>query len=233
MCAQYLIMAKRREISERFDIPIEQLRLDAFDLRVLPYRLAPVVVCGVASGSAGNELRSMNFSLIPSWSKERKVKFSTHNARLFSKDEKSGREIPIFEKPTWKAPFLKRHCLVPMTQFIEPIYEGSLAGNMVSFRTQNSALLAAAGIWETWVSKEDGEVIDSFTVLTDDPYPFVANVGHSRSPIFLSSEFQMEWLSVDDRSPKHWIEFLREKREVPEFEVDIDRPLASGKRKST
>ena len=73
------------------------------------------------------------FGLVPSWSKERKVKYSTHNARLVSTDEKSGKPVPIYMKPTWREAFAGRHCLVPMDLFIEPIYTGEFAGNMVKF----------------------------------------------------------------------------------------------------
>lgn len=56
----------------------------------------------------------MRYSLVPNWSKEAKVKFATHNARLESIDE----------KPTWKTVFSEQHCLVPLTDFIEPILPG-------------------------------------------------------------------------------------------------------------
>ena len=51
---------------------------EKFDGRWKPQMLALVIV------KSGNELmfKLMNFSLIPSWSRERRPKFATHNARL-------------------------------------------------------------------------------------------------------------------------------------------------------
>jgi putative SOS response-associated peptidase YedK len=100
----------------------------------------------------------MRFSLIPRWAKEPKLKFATHNARLET----------VLEKATWKDAFSHRHCLIPISGFIEPIYEGSLGGNMVEFQAKEG-ILFAAGIWEEWNNKVDGEVITSFSILTSDP----------------------------------------------------------------
>ena len=68
-------------------------------------------------------MKEMNFSLITSWSKERKPEFATHNARLFSEDGD-----PIFKKPTWRGPFSSNHCVIPISKFVEPIYTGEYAG---------------------------------------------------------------------------------------------------------
>jgi putative SOS response-associated peptidase YedK len=222
MCAQFTIETRRRNLARQFGLidPGDDAEING---RFLPYHTAPVVV----RQDGRRVLRPMQFSLLPSWSKEKRVKFATHNARLFSRDERSGREVAVYEKPTWRGPFARRHCLVPVSGFIEPIYHGELAGNMVCFAPKDHGLLAAAGIWDEWTSRESGEIIDSFTILTDDPHPFVKSIGHDRTPIFLKPEAFETWLAAEG-SPADSAALLREMKAVLELEVSVDRPLKAG-----
>ena len=164
----------------------------------------------------------MNFSLIPAWSKERKLKFATHNARLESIDE----------KPSFREAFKKRHCIIPLSGFIEPIYEGKLAGNMVEFFPKKDSYLLAAGIWEEWVdksSKNPGEIIQSFSIITSDPIDFVKQTGHDRSPVFLSEKDADTWLSLSEKNPAQLKLFLQKQSYEPDLDTKIDRALKSKK----
>lgn len=205
MCAQYRIKAKLKDLEFYFNITVEDV-IDWID-HMLPHSRAPVVVA--------DQIRLMKFSLLPSWSKEPKVKFATHNARLET----------IADKPTWKRPFLKNHCVVPMSSFIEPIYEGPLAGNMVSFDAEE--LLCAAGVYDTWVNKETGEVVESFAIITSEPCDFVRDVGHDRQPVFLKREDAVRWTSLAG-DVDTFQNFLKEKAIVPRLSTHIERPLKAG-----
>lgn len=205
MCAQYRIKAKLKDLEFYFSVTVEDI-IDWID-HMLPNSKAPVFT--------GDSIHLMKFSLLPSWSKEPKVKFATHNARLES----------ILEKPTWKWPFVKNHCVVPMNSFIEPIYEGEMAGNMVSFNSNE--LLCAAGIYDTWVNKDSGEVIESFAVITSEPCDYVRHIGHDRQPVFLNKASAIEWthLTGNAEDMRH---FLKEKAIVPQLTTAVERPLKSG-----
>ena len=224
MCAQFLVKSKLTKIASKVDAVPLKAEAGEWKERILPYNQAPVIV----QDEKEKHIRLMQFSLVPSWSKERKVKFATHNARLYSFDEKQQIEVPIYEKPTWRGAFSSRHCLVPMTAFIEPIYHGKMAGNMVSFLTKDEDIFFAAGIWEEWISKKDGEVIDSFSILTDDPVPFVKKIGHSRSPVFLDENAFDQWLEPGKKDPKELLKLLRENKAKLDFTAEVDRPLAKG-----
>lgn len=222
MCAQYIVDKTGKELARLFKALLRKASEPRG--RILPHRPAPVVL------REGDDrvLTDMEFSLLPAWSKDRRVKFATHNARLFSEDPKTHRATAIFEKPTWREPFARRHCLVPMTQFIEPLYTGPLAGNMVGFLPRTGGVFAAAGLWDEWVSKESGEVVRSFAVITDDPVPHIAQMGHDRTPVFLGEVHFDRWLNASASSPGEWVEFLRENRETIDWTEAVDRPLAAG-----
>ncbi len=209
-------MIKQRN-PDGINLPYD-LRTDDFaqfnNQLVVPHRLAPVLFKPLAS----LELVQMKFSLLPSWSKDSKVKFATHNARLESIDE----------KPTWRSVFVKRHCLVPLTDFIEPIYEGEQAGNMVAFHAVTDPLLWAAGVWDKWVSPLTGEVIQSFAIITTDPLKYVRDVGHDRSPVFLKTKAGQDWLSSEGGKPKELKAFLFDSAYEPELSVEVFRTMKPG-----
>jgi putative SOS response-associated peptidase YedK len=169
-------------------------------------------------------LSELQFSLLPRWSKEPRVKFATHNARIES----------VEEKPTWKSSFLKRHLAVPMSRFVEPIHEGSsYAGNMVRFQDPEGHLLWAAGIYDTWCDRSTGELLESFAVLTRAADPTLAAVGHDRSPVFLAPETLADWLDEKTLSAEGWKELLKQNAlETPVWKVEIDRPLKSHSKKA-
>ena len=159
-------------------------------------------------------LNLFQYGLVPSWSKEAKLKFSTHNARIES----------VGEKPTWKRPFLSMHCVVPVSQFMEPIREGDYAGNEVSFKRKDRKLLFAAGIFDLWKSAENK--IRSFAILTKEASDFVRKVGHQREPVFIDQNSIQSWLSHSD-SLKDTIEVLRNCNIENDYTVTTIRELKS------
>lgn len=216
MCAQYTVILQDLDLETLFGISISK-DTPTWAERITPYTNAPVVT--------HNGLHLMNFSLIPSWSSEKKQKFATYNARIES----------VAEKPTWRKPFETKRCLIPMSSFIEPIYDHEYAGNMVAFSQPNHEALFAAGIYDHWVDKKTGEVIDSFAILTSPALEFVKRIGHERSPIFLPQEAFKHWLAPETKNPQHLLSFLKEHRLNPPLMVEKDRPMKAGweKRKST
>ncbi len=214
MCARFTIKIDTAQLKLTYKIQFPE-HLQFLDFDLLPGSVAPVVVLQ----NDVHKLTPMKFSLVPSWSDEPKVKFATHNARIES----------IGEKPTWKIPFQSQHCLVPITTFCESVYEGPLAGNIISFSEINNNLLWAAGIFDYW---ED--IIDpkksffSFSILTREPSPFILEHGHDRTPIFLKDDFAFEWLKLIKKEESIIKNELLKQAYHPELKVEIARPLKAG-----
>lgn len=209
MCAQFSLQIAAEEL-RNLGIAISPT-LEAIDERFLPYTKIPVIV----QTPQGLKLTPMNFSLIPAWSKEPKVKFATHNARIET----------VAEKPAWREPFLSKHCLIPITNFFESVYEGPHAGHIISFG--QSATLFAAGLFDVWVNPETKEPLVSCAILTTEPSPFILENGHDRTPIFLNLEDGKTWLTLR-ASEKEMVDFLLAKNIYPDLQVTRDRPLKSG-----
>jgi putative SOS response-associated peptidase YedK len=219
MCALYTLQTSYAEMLNSLKFAIDEnsfiFSTEEVSSRFLPHQLAPVIRAQANRIS----LEPMNFSLIPSWSKERRPKFATHNARLET----------LKEKPTWKRPLVKNHALVPMTEFIEPIYEGDYSGHMVGFSQLENQVLWAAGLWDEWVDAKTGEIIPSFTIVTHEPSDFVRRIGHDREPLFLNSQALKPWLLNSHLEPEYWTTFLRQSHLEPTLKVRQDRKLKSSK----
>lgn len=212
MCAQFTVKANKDDFDSLGIVVPDSL--NEIDERFLPSKVAPVVV----KSNAELKLTGMRFSLIPSWSKEPKVKFATHNARIET----------VLEKPTWRKPFESQHCVVPMTGFFESVYEGEKAGNVIQFHDPEKSILLAAGIFDHWVNPENKkDNFYSFSILTTEPTKYILENGHDRSPLFLSSTDAKEWLRLIG-NPKDQLQFLSDRTLRPNLTVTIDRPLKAG-----
>lgn len=107
-------------------------------------------------------------------------------------------------------------------------YEGRFAGHMVVFSPKSGQLIYVAGIWDEWVNQTSGEVVQSFAIITHDPPPFVAGVGHDRCPIFLDEDHGHEWLTSAGTPQQELKEFLIASAQVPDLQAESHRPMRPG-----
>lgn len=210
MCAQYQVELNSNVLNTDFNIKISD-SLNSFKSRLLPYQPAPVIV---KNKTGQLQLVKMNFSLVPSWSKDAKLKFATHNARIET----------VTTKPTWRIPFAKQHCIIPIQSFYESVHEGPLAGHIIEFSQIKNEQLYAAGIFDCWINPNTQKSVFSFAILTTDPSPFILDNGHDRSPIFLNPRDALDWLNIE-LTAEQFIEFLKTRKIEPKLTVKTDRPL--------
>src|SRR5206468_517407 len=95
------------------------------------------------------------------------------------------------EKPSFRAAFRKRRCLLPADGF----YEWRKVGKEkepLHFRLRDGGLFAMAGLWEHWESA-DGAVVESCTILTTEANALVG-VAHERMPVIVEPRHYALWL---------------------------------------
>jgi putative SOS response-associated peptidase YedK len=121
----------------------------------------------------------MHWGLIPSWSKEPKMKFATFNAKA-----ETVSTLPTF-KGAWQA---GRRCLVVTDGF----YEWRKSDKQPFAIACAGGLTIMAGLWEKWHSPA-GEKLNSCTIITSDANEDIASL-HNRMPVILAPDDWPRWL---------------------------------------
>ncbi|WP_338115353.1 SOS response-associated peptidase [Thiocystis minor] len=137
----------------------------------------------VRADSAGpRTFTTFHWGLIPPWAKDRKIGYRTINARAET----------VAEKPSFRAAFRQRRCLIPADGFDE--WQATGSGKQPSFIARRDRQpFAFAGLWETWTDPASGERIDSTTIIVTDANAVVRPI-HDRMPVILSPADDEVWL---------------------------------------
>ncbi|MFQ5433740.1 MAG: SOS response-associated peptidase [Anaerolineae bacterium] len=147
------------------------------------YNIAPTQpVTAVRLGQTGEgELTWLTWGLVPSWAKEPKMGSRLINARSET----------VAEKPSFRAAFKRRRCLIPASGFYEWQKVNGRKQPMF-IQAEDGRPLAFAGLWEFWQSG-DGSVIESCTILTTRPNELMAPI-HNRMPVIIAADDFDDWL---------------------------------------
>ena len=125
----------------------------------------------------------MAWGLIPSWAKDPSI-----GARLIN-----ARAETAHEKPSFRAAFRRRRCLIPSDGFYE--WQRTASGKQPYYIImQDGGPFAFAGLWEQWEGA-DGSVVESCTILTTVPNEVVEPL-HNRMPVIVAPEDYDEWLGT-------------------------------------
>lgn len=160
------------------------------------WNLAPTQDAAIVrSSEGGRELARARWGLIPSWSKD-----ATAAARLIN-----ARSETAAEKPSFRAAWKTRRCVVPATGWYEWRVEGGRKQPWL-LRLSGEEFTAFAGLWERW-SPPGGPDVESFTILTAPAVPTLAPL-HHRMPAVLPRDAIAGWLEPDGSprlpSPERW-----------------------------
>jgi putative SOS response-associated peptidase YedK len=128
------------------------------------------------------------WGLIPSWSKDPSM-----GARMIN-----ARSEGVTEKPSFRAAFKRRRCLVPSSGFYE--WRQVEKGKEPYFiLPADDGVFGLAGLWETWTGPDGGE-LQSCTILTTEANELMTPI-HNRMPVILSQEDWTEWLGSGTEDP--------------------------------
>jgi putative SOS response-associated peptidase YedK len=185
MCGRYALTAEPDVLAALFALKV----LQEYDVRynLAPSQEAPVVV--QSAGDSERKVEAMRWGLIPSWSKDPKIAYRTINARS---------ETAAI-KPSFRAAFKRRRCLVPASWFYEWKRDGK---EKIPFRIRRAdeQPLAFAGLWEQWKGNDSEGPRTTFTVLTTEANEDLDGL-HDRMPCLIEENDFDRWLTpeiIDD-----------------------------------
>lgn len=146
---------------------------------VAPTQLAPVV----RMLPEGRTISLLRWGLIPSWANDAAIGNNLINARAEG----------VATKPTFRDAFAARRCVVPANGFFE--WRKAEGGKKQPYyiHPSDEEPFLFAGLWESWVSP-DGEVIETFAIITTDANAKVAEL-HDRMPVILDRAGADKWLN--------------------------------------
>ena len=178
MCGRYVLDADGKAIQQIFNLENEPV--------VEPhYNIAPSQPVMVITNQDPKHTTHHQWGLIPSWAKDPKIGHKMINARSET----------AHQKPSFRAAFKRRRCLIPATGFYEwaKMEGGRKAPHLIY--VGDHELFAFAGLWEIWQSPQ-GEEIRTCTILTGEPNAKIKPL-HHRMAVILHKDDYDTWLSPD------------------------------------
>ncbi len=176
MCGRFTLRLSPVELTEIFQLLREPENRPRYN--IAPTQ--PVVV--VVNDDGFREARPMRWGLIPSWSKDEKI-----GARLIN-----ARSETVAEKPSFRAAFKRRRCLIPADGFYEWKKLSAKAKQPYFIGMKNGDPFAFAGLWEQWTGPDE-KPVESCTIITTEANELLADL-HNRMPVILAEEDYDRWL---------------------------------------
>jgi putative SOS response-associated peptidase YedK len=137
---------------------------------------------GGGIGDSARAATAFGWGLVPSWAKDPAAGARMINARAET----------VAEKPSFKAAFARRRCLIPASGFYEWQDRGAGPKQPVWISPPGGGLVTFAGLWEASMGP-DGSELRTCTIVTTEAnetlQPF-----HHRMPVILSPDGFDTWL---------------------------------------
>jgi putative SOS response-associated peptidase YedK len=177
MCGRLTVNSQAQYIAEFFaalncsDVPKSY--------NISPTQALPAVRIDPENGR--RTLIDLHWGLIPFWAKDIKIANKLINARSET----------LSEKPSFRAAYKYRRCILPVDGFYEWKREGN-AKQPFYFKSPKDEPLPFAGLWESWTSPEGSEIL-SCAIITTEANDLMQPV-HHRMPAMVMPEHRDAWL---------------------------------------
>ena len=185
MCARFTLRVPLNLLIQQFLFDAQPQQLPPLRPR---YNIAPtqnVAAVHVAEEQAQREFACFRWGLIPSWAKDEKISRTLINARAES----------VADKPSFRAAFKRRRCLVLADGYYEWKQEGQQK-QPYHFHFHDNSPFAFAGLWECWRGPDGNAApLETCTIITTTANELAAPI-HDRMPAILRPESYDAWLGL-------------------------------------
>jgi putative SOS response-associated peptidase YedK len=193
MCGRFVSFREVKYLMRRF--PIDVAAVGAAP----SYNVAPTQqVLAIVRHGVKNHLVKLHWGLVPFWAKDTAIGGRMINARSET----------AATKPSFRAAFKKRRCLILADGFFE--WQGEKGHKQPIFLTlPDGGPLAFAGLWESWDDRgRAASPYRSCTILTREASASVMPI-HNRMPVILKPEAYGPWLNSEYRDVDQLQDILR------------------------
>jgi putative SOS response-associated peptidase YedK len=178
MCGRYVILSPPEAMRQAFDYAEQPNFPPRFN--IAPTQPVPVVI----RENGARHFRLMRWGLIPAWVKDPRQFALVINARAET----------VLDKPAFKNAMKRRRCLLPADGYYE-WHQSEGRKRPFFIRPGNGALIAFAGLVETWVGP-NGEELDTVAIVTTAAHGGLASL-HPRVPVTIAPSDYARWLDGD------------------------------------
>lgn len=188
MCFSISIAKKKTQLEKRFKATFEpsivfepQKFVTAFTKPLVP----------VITDTKADTIQLFNWGLIPHWV------HSEEQAHDIATKTFNARSETVHQKPSFRDAFKSQRCLVLADGFFEWKTEGKIKTPHHIYLSDHQPF-AFAGIYNSWVNKETGEINNTFSILTQEANPFMADIHNlkKRQPVVIHNT--QDWLEKGD-----------------------------------
>lgn len=143
----------------------------------------------ICSGNPGS-VTMLKWGLIPAWVRSQReaeeIRLKTFNARAES----------IGTKTSFSESFRTMRCLIPVKGFFEWQHTGKVKIPWYIYLPDNQ-IITLAGLYSEWTDPGSGEVVETFSIITTEANPMMAEIHNSkkRMPAMLRQEDENRWIS--------------------------------------
>ncbi len=164
---------------------IRAFLIDDVLVDVIPaYNIPPgSSIISVLARDGKRALVSFQWGLVPSWAKDSSIGQNMINARAET----------VSQKPSFKAAFKSRRCLIIASGFYEWKREGKIKVPFYIALTSGQPF-GFAGLHETWMSPQ-GKELHTCTIITTGANDIMRPI-HDRMPVIIPREHEKMWLDA-------------------------------------
>lgn len=179
MCGRFTQKAEPELIGKEFHVKISQNNLFKPCYNIAPTQIIPAVF----EFEGERIINGLKWGLIPHWSKDDSFASKLINARAET----------LAEKPSFRDAFKKHRCIIPASGFYEWDKKSPGAKQPFYFYLKDKEVFGFAGLWEEWLDKETGEMIETCTIITTEANGVLEPI-HDRMPVILKPKNYEQWL---------------------------------------
>jgi putative SOS response-associated peptidase YedK len=186
VCYNITLNKKIEYLEKRFRATFESPHLfePIYHVSAFSTPLVPVI-----SNRKPNTIQLYQWGLIPYWAKDQetadKIRYKTFNARAET----------LLERASFKVPIKRKRCLVLADGFFEwREYNKNKYPYFIHLSTNEA--FGLAGIWDSWIQKETGKSIHTFSIITTRANQLLEKIHNvkKRMPVILKKEDEVKWL---------------------------------------
>ncbi|MDZ4666419.1 MAG: SOS response-associated peptidase [bacterium] len=231
MCYHASVNATYQQLEERYERPFlgnlfpsftNKTEVVAYHLNGFDFPFMPVI-----TQEQNTVMQCFQWGLIPNWTKNYEQAKTIRIQTLNAKSE------TVFEKSSFKESIKRQRCLVPLTGFFEWKEMGNKEKQPYFIRLKMQQIFSLAGIYATWQNTEEDRVYNTFSLLTTQANPLMAQIHNTklRMPVILDQTEEKIWLEPKSTATdleKCFLPFAEESMEA----YSISKLIGSRKQSS-